>query len=88
MLQDEVTRLIERGHPLPFVKGLDLLTFQDLADSSERVWRQNMRFQTRQHMIAAQGTAKSLKDFMKELMPKEEQVESDAEAFSKRFGGG
>lgn len=87
MLLDEVTLLVERGHSLDFVKALDLLTLRSLADSSERVWKRQMRFVSRQQMISAQGTAKALKDLDKSLMEAEDLIAEDTNKFKRRFGG-
>lgn len=88
---DEVTSLVERGHALSFLKSLDLISFQSLAESSERVWKNKVRFEARQQMISSQGTVESMAKLMEELettADKAQRVVSDAERLEKRLGGG
>lgn len=88
---DEVTSLVERGHALSFLKSLDLISFQSLAESSERVWKNKVRFEARQQMISSQGTVESMTKLMEELettADKAQRVVSDAERLEKRLGGG
>ena len=62
-----MTTLIERGHNIEFIKSLDMISFQSLVESSERVCKATRRWEARQQLIASQGTAKAFKDLMKEL---------------------
>lgn len=49
---------------------MDLVSFQSLSESSERVWKSKVRFEARQQLISAQGTAKAFKELMQELRVK------------------
>lgn len=85
--------MIERGYPPDFIFSLDMLSFIALVEGSNRINAAKKIEQAWTAMTAAQGTGKSMKNFLKPfhrivngLSP--DIPTQDEAAFKARFGKG
>ncbi len=84
-----MTWLVERGHPIEFVRGLDIHSFDSLHESCTRLDAQQKIERAWSSMLAAQGEGKDMKKWVDQWKPYLDDVEENGAArFLAKYGKG